>query len=131
MKKAFVRSVACYVIAGLFLMSIAPKVDAAFLPSEMIPSPQVKGHRSLDLQNIQKTLETKMIRERLNQLGFSQDEIQAKLSKLDDQQIHQLALSIDDMKVGGNGFEVLVVILLIAILIGVWFHVTGTRVVVE
>ena len=72
-----------------------------------------------------------MIRERLSQLGFSQDEIQAKLSKLDDQQIHQLASTIDDIKVGGGGFEVVVVLLLIAILIGVWFHVTGKKVVIE
>ena len=129
MKKAFVRGVACYAIAGLLLMSIAPKVDAGFLPSEMIPSSP--SNRDLDLQNIRETLETKMIQERLNQLGFSQDEIQAKLSKLDDQQIHQLALTIDDIRVGGNGFEIVVVLLLIAIAIGIWFHVTGKRLFVE
>jgi hypothetical protein len=129
MRKAFVRSVACYVIAGLFLMGTAPKVNAGFLSSEAIPSSQ--ENRNFDLQNIQKILETKMIRERLNQLGLSEDEIQAKLSKLDDQQIHQLALSIDDIKVAGNGFEVLVVLLLIAILVGIWFHVSGKRLVVE
>jgi len=129
MRKAFVRTVACYVIAGLFLMSTAPRVDAGFIPSGTTPSSQ--ENRNFDLQNIRKILETKMIRERLNQLGFSEDEIQAKLSRLDDQQIHQLALSIDDIKIAGNGFEVLVVILLIAILVGIWFHVSGKRLVVE
>ena len=129
MKKAFVRGVACYAIAGLLLMSIAPKVNAGFLPSEMIPSSP--SNRDLDLQNIREALETKIVRERLNQLGFSQDEIQAKLSKLDDQQIHQLALTIDDIRVGGNGFEIVVVLLLIAIAIGIWFHVTGKRLFVE
>jgi catabolite regulation protein CreA len=129
MKKAFVKSVACYVIAGFFLMSAAPRVDAGFLPSEAIPSCQQKGN--VDLQNIRKTLESKMVRERLNQLGFSEDEIQMKLSQLDDEQIHQLALSIDEIKVGGNGFEVLVILLLIGILIGVWFHLSGKRLVVQ
>ena len=129
MKRAFVRSVACQVIAGLILMSVAHEVDARFLPSEMIASSQ--DNRNLDLQNIRETLETKMIRERLNQLGFSQDEINTKLSKLDDRQIHQLALTIDDIKVGGSGFEVLVVLLLIGILVGVWFFVTDKRVVVK
>ena len=129
MKKAFAKSVACYVIAGFFLMSIVPRVDAAFFPSEMIPSSQQNA--GLDLQHIRKTLETKMIRERLNQLGFSEDEIQVKLSNLDDQQLHQVALSIDDLKTAGNGFEVLVILFLIAILIGVWFHVSGKRLVVQ
>jgi hypothetical protein len=129
MKKAFVRSVVCYVIAGFFLMSVAPRVDAGFLPSEAIPSCQEKG--SLDLQKIRKTLESKMVRERLNQLGLSEDEIQMKLSQLNDEQIHQLAQSIDDIKVGGGAFEVLVVLLLIGILIGIWFHVSGKRLVVQ
>lgn len=129
MKKAFVRIVACCVIIGLFVISIAPRVHAGFLPSERTASSQKNAN--LDLQNIRKTLETKMIRERLNKLGFSEDEIQVKLSKLDDQQIHQLALSIDDIKVAGNGFEVLVVLLLIGILIGVWFHLSGKRIVVH
>jgi len=129
MKKVFVKSVACYVIVGFFLMSAAPKVDAGFLPSETMPSCQEKGNR--DLQNIRKTLESKMIRERLNQLGFSEDEIQMKLSRLDEQQIHQLALSIDDIKTGGDGFEILVILLLIGILIGVWFHMSGKKLVVQ
>jgi hypothetical protein len=54
-----------------------------------------------------------------------------KLSRLDEQQIHQLALSIDDIKTGGDGFEILVILLLIGILIGVWFHMSGKKLVVQ
>jgi hypothetical protein len=73
----------------------------------------------------------KMVRERLKAFGFTADEIEKKLSQLSDQQIHQVAVSLDELKVGGDGWTVLIVILLLAILAGVIIYVTGHRVVVE
>lgn len=71
-----------------------------------------------------------IIKERLGRLGFTQKESQERLEKLNDRQIHQLAMKIDDLRVGGNGFEVLVVLLLIGIVVGVWVYATGHRVIV-
>jgi hypothetical protein len=51
-------------------------------------------------RRIQKFLEMKMVRERLKEFGLTPDEIQARLSQFDDQQVHQLALRLDDLKVG-------------------------------
>lgn len=96
--------------------------------SEITPSPGVE--RIADLAKIQKAMETKIIKERLGRLGFTQKESQERLEKLNDQQIHQLAMKIDDLRVGGNGFEVLVVLLLIGIVVGVWVYATGHSVVV-
>jgi hypothetical protein len=129
MKKRFVKCVAWYLVAGMFLIGMAPRVDAGLSSSETVALPQVDP--TSDLQYIQKLLETKMIRERLGQLGFSHDEIQARINQLNDRELHQLALSLDEIRVGGNGFAVLVVLLLVGILIGVWLHVTGRRVVIE
>ncbi|MBW2174680.1 MAG: PA2779 family protein, partial [Deltaproteobacteria bacterium] len=76
-------------------------------------------------------LETKMIRTRLEQLGFSQDEIQARLTQLNDQQIHQLALNLDKIKVGGGGLEILIVILLIGILVVLYLQYSGRKIVIQ
>ena len=128
MKKPFTRLVAGYLVLAMCLMGMSPKVYAGMVSSEITPSPGVE--RTADLAKIQKVMETKIIRERLNNLGFTREEIQARFDRLDDQQIHHLALEIDDLKVGGSGFEVLVVTLLIGILVGVWFYVTGYSVAV-
>jgi len=128
MKKAFTRLVAGYLVLAMCVMGMAPRGEAGMVSSEITPSPGVD--RITDLAKIQKVMETKIIKERLNNLGFTRKEVQARLDRLDDQQIHQLALKIDDLKVGGSGFEVLVVTLLIGILVGVWFYVTGHSVVV-
>jgi hypothetical protein len=118
-----------YLVAALFVIGIAPRLEAGFCPSEII-SPST-SERTSDLERIQKILEIKMVNKRFSELGLSTEEIQARLSQLNDHQIHELALKLDEIKVGGDGFEVLVVILLIGILVAVWFMVTGKRVAIQ
>ena len=129
MSKKLVKCVSWFLIVGMFALGIAPRVDAGLSPSEIIALSQ--ADRTSRLQNIQKILETKMICKRLQQLGLSQDDIQMRLSRLDDKQLHRIALKLDEIRVGGNGFEVLVVILLIGILVGVWFYVSDKRIIIQ
>jgi hypothetical protein len=72
-----------------------------------------------------------MIAERLKAFGFTPDEIEKRLSQLSNEQIHQLALHLDEIKVGGDGWAVVIVLLLVAILVGVIIYVTGHRIVIE
>jgi len=100
----------CYLVVAIVVISVAQKAYAGFVPS-------VSHHdRSADLEKIQKVLELKMVTERLEQLGFTQQEIQMRLSQLSDDQVHQLALQLDDLRVGGNGAGVIIALLVIAIL---------------
>jgi DNA-binding transcriptional MerR regulator len=83
--------------------------------------------RSTDLKAIQKGLELKMISERLRQLGFTEEGIQQRVSQLSDEQLHRLALKLDEMKVGGDG-EVVISLLVIAILVLILIYVLGHRI---
>jgi len=58
-----------------------------------------------------------MVNEKLKELGFTQEEIQGRLDQLSDQEIHQVALNLDELKVGGNGLGIVIGILVIAILV--------------
>jgi len=129
MSKGLIKCVSWFLVVGMFALGIVPRVDAGLSPSEIIVFSQ--ADRTSHLQNIQKILETKMVCKRLQQLGLSQDDIQGRLSRLYDQQIHRIALKLDEIRVGGNGFEVLVVILLIGILVGVWFYVSDKRIIIQ
>jgi len=114
----------------MFVLGITPRLYAGFSPSEAVSI--LTFDRSSDLEKIQKVLEMKMVRERLKNFGFTPDEIENKFSQLDDQQIHQLALNLDELKVGSNGWVwVVVLLLLIAIGVGIYFYVTGHRVVIQ
>jgi hypothetical protein len=94
----------------MFVVGIVPRVDAGLSPSEIVALSQVD--RVSDLQKIQEILETKMIRARLEHL-------------------HQLALRLDKIKVGGNGLGVLVVILLIGIFVVLYLQYSGRKVVIQ
>jgi hypothetical protein len=129
MSKRLIKCVSWFLVVGMFALGIVPRVDAGLSPSGIIALSQ--ADRTSHLQNIQKILETKMVCKRLQQLGLSQDDIQMRLSRLDDKQLHRIALRLDEIRVGGNGFEVLVVILLIGILVGVWFYVSDKRIIIQ
>ena len=129
MKRSWMKYVASYLVVAMFIIGITPRVYAGFSPSEAIS--MLSFDRSSDLEKIRKVLEMKMVREKLKDLGFTPNEIEKRLGQLSDHQIHQLALNLDELQVGGSGLAVLIVILLIVIIAGVVIYVSGHRVVIE
>lgn len=113
MMKPFMKYVSCYCVVAVFAMGIVPRVYAGFSPSNVVALPE--SERSADLGKIQKMLEMKVIQERLKQLGFSKEEIESRLKQLSDEQIHKLALQIDELKVGGNGGGIIVLLLVVTL----------------
>jgi hypothetical protein len=113
---------------AMFVIGIVPRVYAGFSPSEVTGLLPVD--RASDLQKIQEVIEMKMISERLRQLGLTPDEIQKRLGLLSDQQVHQLALQLDELKVGGNGLGIVIAILVIAILVVLLIYLLDRRIVI-
>jgi len=130
MKKTFMQYVTWYLVVAMFVIGIAPRVYAGFSPSEVVGfSPTGRGS---DLAKIQNAIETKMIGERLKQIGLTPDEIQKKLSQLSDQQIHRLALQLDELKVGGDaGWTVLVIVLVLAAIAVLVIYLSGHEIVIQ
>ena len=126
MRIPFVKCITWYLIIFMCLISIVPRVDASLSPSEIISDSQF--NRASDFEKIQKFLEMKLVRERLEKLGFTEGEIQTKLSQFSDQQIHQFAQNLDALKVGGN--DTLIILLLIAILVVVLLYYTGHKIII-
>lgn len=128
LKNPFMKAISLYLIFAMFVIGITPRVEAGFAPSEPVALPGFD--RAADLDKIQKTLETKMVKERLEKLGFSQEEINNRIEQLSDQQIHQLALQLDGLKVGGDGLGVVIALLVIVILVVILLQLTGHKVIV-
>ena len=129
MQKSIRNWIIWYLVIAMFVIGITPKVYAGFSPSEMIG---LSRERSSDLQKVQKFLEMKMVSERLKEYGLAQDEITARLDQLSDQQIHQLALKVDDLRVAGDeGLGIIVALLVIAILVIILIMLLGHRIVVK
>ena len=129
MKKRLARWVTWYIVSVMFLLGITPRVYADFSPSELIGPSQID--RQSDLLKVQKVLESKMIRERLGQLGFTEEGIQQRLYQLSDEQIHQMALKIDELKIGGDAGEAVIIGFVVIIFIVAVVYFLGYRLVLK
>lgn len=75
--------------------------------------------RAADVKTVQAALESKIVRERLKTLGLNDKEIETRLAKLSDRQVHQLAKDVKTLSPGGTVIgllELVVLVLLIIIL---------------
>ncbi len=116
LRSTFLKYISWYLVAAMFVLGVTPRVYAGLAPSEMVNlSP---SDRVADLQKIQKALEMKMINQRLAEFGLTPDEIRTRMSQLSDQQVHQFALQLDQVKVAGDdGLGLVIGLLVIDILV--------------
>ncbi len=111
---AFFKQTALVMIVVMGILGMVPRVDAAFVHS--FESTDHKFQTN-DLETVRHFLETKAVKNRLETLGYSPEEIQARLSSLSDEEIHQLAGNINTLTTGGDGVGVVIGILVIVMLV--------------
>lgn len=94
------------------MLAFVPRVEASFVPSSLSSSVEL---RAQDMASVQATLESKMVKERLAALGYSPEEINARLGQLSDGEMHSLASQLGSLDAGGS-LGLVIVILVIVIL---------------
>lgn len=79
--------------------------------------------RAADLKTVQAALESKIVRERLKALGMTDKEIESRLSRLSDQQVHQVAKDIDTLNPGGFIESVLGLAIMVLLIVFLVHHI--------
>jgi hypothetical protein len=94
----------------------------------LLPSTDGSMQRQSDLSRIQAQLETKLVSEKLHAVGLTQQEAQVRLQNLSDDQIHDLAVNLDGLQVGGAVDWVLIAIIAGGVLLVMFVlsMITGT-----
>ncbi|MGD8915955.1 MAG: PA2779 family protein [Syntrophobacterales bacterium] len=112
-KTALAKRTTILLILVLSFISLVPRVEAAFIPSS---DSRADLMREQDIQTIKKTLENKIVKQRLEDLGFSEEEIQERLNQLSNEEVHSLAMQIDSLSQGGI-LGVIIAVLVIVVLV--------------
>ena len=99
-ERKITKLLSCYLVVAILAIGFVQNLYGGFAPSEVMNLTGVD--RAEDLQKIQSALELKMVSERLKQLGFTTEEIKAKLVHLSDEELHKIAGQIDGLRVGGE-----------------------------
>ncbi|HVN97329.1 MAG TPA: PA2779 family protein [Syntrophorhabdaceae bacterium] len=121
------KYVTWYLVLSMMILGVAPRVEAAFSPSETLKFTGMAC--AADIETIRAALENKIVSQRLKDLGFSSEEIASRLSQLDDRQLHDTAKKIDDLRVGKDaGVGVLIAVLIIVLIVVLVLQMSGRRI---
>ena len=121
-----VRGIAMMLVVVMGMVSFVPRVEASFVPSD-----QSALSRQEDMATIQKALEQKLVRERLKDLGYTEEEINARLDRLSDAEVHSVASQLDSLLPAGGWEAAVIVILLVAVLVVLILMWTGHKIAVS
>ena len=127
MKKHFSRFFVLYLVFSFFLLSAIPSKTLAYVAD----SGGFTNTRTEDMAKVQRVLESKIVSGKLSKLGLSNMEINSRLEKLTDGELHQFASQIDSLYPGGDGLGVVIAILVIVILVIVILQLTGKKIIIK
>jgi hypothetical protein len=131
-KELLKRSLIGYLTMAVIVLSAVPAdVHAMFLPSNT-PLAQAASSldRQQDLDRLQMLLESRVVSQRLSDLGFSQVEISSRLDRLSDEQIHYFASHLEGLQTGGDALVIIIILLVIAVLAVVLLHLSGHKILI-
>ncbi len=126
------RGLVTYLSIWILVLGFAQNSMAMLIPSAL-PEVQAQSsaQRDIELRKIQGLMESKLVSQRLSDLGFTTQEIQQRLAQLPDEQFHQLAQHLDSLQTGGDGaLGIIIALLVIAILVVILLQITGHKIIV-
>lgn len=93
--------------------------QAAVVDSQMIaPDQNASTKRDIDEKKVKRALENKIVAEKLIGYGLTKEEVIKKLSRMSDEQVHQIASLSDRIPAGGDsGVGIIIAILVIVALV--------------
>ena len=115
----YTRALIVYLVLALLAISTAAgPAEAMLLPAAPDVATGAPAYdRAADLAAVQKTLESRELRQKLMDYGLTPEETEARLSNLTDEQLHRLAANMDAVQAGGDGLGFLLGLVIIALLV--------------
>ena len=127
-KALFSRPLVWYLAMAMMLISSVPRnADAGLIPSQMAAD----GARQADIIKVQAALESKVVAQRLTDLGFSLEEVKAKVATFSNDDLHTLATNVDQLDGGGDGLGIIISLLIIVLLVVVILQVSGHKIIIK
>ena len=99
-----------YLSAAMVVIGVPSLGYSMTVPTEVPAGANIAGQRTADLLLIQRELESKVLSQRLVDLGLSPHEVQAKINGLTDEQLHQVAQQMEGVQTGGELILILAVV---------------------
>lgn len=87
--------------------------------------------RKVQIETVQRALESQVVGDRLKAYGLSAEEVTAKLDAMSDEQLHMMAQASERVLAGGSGLGIVISVLVIILLVVLIMKLVGKEVVVR
>ncbi len=108
--------------------SLSITAEASIIKSQIIGTEGAKSSREINEKKVRRVLENKIVYEKLKSYDLSKKEIESKIDKMNDEQIHQLAILSDKLTAGGDGLATAAVLVLVVFVIVLLFLMVTKRI---
>lgn len=116
----------------LVLGSIPTKSMALVIGSDaVVAAAAAEEAREADIARVQRVLESKLVADKLQQAGLSEAEINERLSKLSDSELHSFASQLESLYPGGDALSAIIALLIIVILVLVVLKLADRKIVIR
>ena len=124
------RLLAVYLAIICFVIASLPRQSLAFMIASQ--TDEMVFDRQSDVSTIQRILESKAVSEKLASLGLTKDEIDKRIDRLTDTELHQFANQLDSIYAGGDsGVGIIITLLIIVVLVLVILNLTGHKIILK
>ncbi len=110
--KIFAAFLSCYFI----IITTTPGV-AGIVGSINSSSIHAESVRDQEVTTVKKALELKIVQEKLRAYGLTEQEVNEKIKKMSDKQVHMLAQASEKVLAGGDGLGLIITVLVIVVLV--------------
>ncbi len=118
-RRTIIQTIIWALVMTTLTVTAIPSPSLAMLAPADPETAATGSERAADLQTFQRVLENKVVQQRLADLGFTPEEVNAKLGNLSDAQLHQVATQIDALLPGGQDWLILLIVIAILVIIAV------------
>jgi hypothetical protein len=109
-----------YFVVWLIAIGCIPTEGMAMLiPSDAALAGASVSTRVADIEQIQAQLESKLVAQRLSDVGLTPSEVQDRLAGLTDYQLHQVAQNLDGLQSGGELILILAIIGAVVVILAI------------
>jgi len=128
-KSWYFRQIALVLAFTILALGSIPAKSMAFVVGT---EAAVSEHsREADIARIQRVLESKLVADRLAQAGLTEDEINGKMTRLSDEEVHSFASQLESVYPGGDGLGIVIALLIIVILVMVILKMADRKIIIR
>jgi hypothetical protein len=117
-------------VGGCLALSFAP-ATAGLAPSRATGETEVQSVRDADLIAVRRALEHRVVVQKLRDYGMTPEEAQARVARLSDEELHQLATASRGLPSGGDGVGALIGVLIVVLLVIVIIKLLNKEIVIR